>query len=425
MGQSVRVGSRAVAVEESWLPTRFVRSHHRFALTWPDDAALEIRYHWGVRLLAWFFCLLGGPVVVLGLLPVVEALARPGAADFGGTACCLLWGVPVTALGVWLFGPRYRFDTSAGLLTIRHCARTRRQPLAPILAVQVIDAGWFGTGPRAGPREATPVRYRSYQLNLVLDDPGEPRLFVAYDCDLTDMARKAAILADFLGVPLLAAPEIHELVRPFRRHDTARPADGRRFRGTDALPAVRDRRLPEPYRSWVDRTRPLPPRVRLLPRSVDVLYDLGTFVIVGGMFIGMDVAIVLTFWERLAAADRALDVVLGAVVVLVGLLPFALLRRLCFTLAAWRDRKRGTLRQGILVGPEGLLVRMEPNRCHPIALDRFVTARIDDRGDSGKTPDYVIDALDGRVAFFFHRSEDHPEVLSRCVAELRSAAASA
>ncbi len=44
----------------------------------------------------------------------------------------------------------------------------------------------------------------SYQLNLILDDPSEPRLFVAHNQDCTDMARKAKVVADFLGVPLLA-----------------------------------------------------------------------------------------------------------------------------------------------------------------------------------------------------------------------------
>ena len=55
----------------------------------------------------------------------------------------LLWGGSLGLMGVWLLGPRYRFDASDGWMTVRHFWRTRRRPLAQIAAVQMIDAGWF------------------------------------------------------------------------------------------------------------------------------------------------------------------------------------------------------------------------------------------------------------------------------------------
>ena len=419
------VGTSGIVAEESPLRTTFIRSHSRFVLSWPDDNALVIKYHRGVRVVAWVLCILGWPVLLLGLLGLIAQLMKPEAGGFLAVGLLLLWGGVVGLMGVWLLGPRYRFDASDGWLTIRHFWRTRRRQLAQIVAVQMIDAGWFGTKFNEGVADNTRVRFRSYQLNLVLDDPGEPRLFVAYNSDFTDMARKAKILADFLDVPLVAAPQVHELVQTYSTHDAAAAdvAGVRRFRGSDALRPVPDRRLPEPYRSWIDEAQPLPAQVRLLPRSVAVIGDLSRFVLLGVMIIGMDVLVVSMFLPALAAAGGwAPILVVGAFCLLLALIPLYLLRRLIITLGAWRRLKRGTLRQGILVGPEGVLVRMEPNHCHAIALDRFVSAKIETSATRGNVPsDFVIETLDGRVAFFLDLSSGPPEQINQWVAELRSA----
>jgi hypothetical protein len=327
-------------------------------------------------------------------------------------------------MGVWLLGPRHRFDASDGWWTVRHFWRTRRRPLDQIVAVQMIDAGWFGTKFNEGLDGDTRVKFLSYQLNLVLDDPNEPRAFVTYNSDFTDMARKAKILADFLGVPLLAAPKVHKLVQTYSAQDAQMPpgvSRAGRFRGSDALRSVPDRHLPEPYRSWIDEAQPLPAKVRLLPRSVAVMHDLGLFVIFGVLIIGMDVLIVSLFLPALAAAGGwAPILVVGAFCLLLALIPLYLLRRLSITLGAWRRLKRGTLRQGILVGPEGVLVRMEPNRCYAITLDRFVNAKIEASVSTDLPSDFVIETLDGPVAFFLDRSSGRPEQINQWVAELRS-----
>ena len=52
-----------------------------------------------------------------------------------------------------------------------------------------------------------------------------------------------------------------------------------------------DRNLTEPYRSWIDRSVPLPDGVRLRPRTIDVGHDTVIFFMLGGMMGGMGVAI--------------------------------------------------------------------------------------------------------------------------------------
>ena len=142
-GQPVRIGSRDMPVEQSPIRTTFYRSHNPFFLGRPSECCLVIQYHRGIRALAWIFCLLGWPVLAAGLLGVIGLFIQPEPANFVGTALLLLWGGGLGLMGVWLLGPRCRFDSGLGQLTIRHCWRTRRRPLADIVAVQVIAAGKF------------------------------------------------------------------------------------------------------------------------------------------------------------------------------------------------------------------------------------------------------------------------------------------
>ena len=218
---TIRVGSREIPVEQSPLRTTFLRSHSRFALSRPHAACLVIKYHPVVRFFAWCLSVAGWIVLPLGLLGL---LSHPAA------LLIVLWGGVMLFMGVWLLGPRFRFDTNVGQLTVRHFWRTRRRPLADIVAVQVIAAGlfesgvrpWWRTRPREIPVEADEADYvfhradyifSSYQMNLILDDPSERRLFVAYNTDVADMDKKASLLADFLNVPLLKS----EVVKGRRR----------------------------------------------------------------------------------------------------------------------------------------------------------------------------------------------------------------
>ena len=58
-----------------------------------------------------------------------------------------------------------------------------------------------------------------------------------------------------------------------------------------------------------------------------------------------------------------------------------------------------------MIGPKGVLVRMEPNRCHPIAVDRFIVARrIPPKNSRGeRRPAIIIETLDGKIDFFAER----------------------
>jgi hypothetical protein len=53
--------------------------------------------------------------------------------------------------------------------------------------------------------------------------------------------------------------------------------------------SIPDRRLTEPYRSWIDRSKALPPDVVLIPRAIDARFDLINFVLFSLLFGGMGV----------------------------------------------------------------------------------------------------------------------------------------
>ena len=189
--------------------------------------------------------------------------------------------------------------------------------------------------------------------------------------------------------------------------------------------AVRDNAMPEPYRSWIDRSKPLPASVRLLPRALNVFYDLGIFLILGLMFAGMAALIVLIMPWRATGAPVIMVLVIGIMVSGLLIVPFVLLRRLIRTIVATRDQKRGVLRQGILVGPEGLLVRIEPNDCFPVPADRFLGAELRISGgptdnDHAVEKEYFrIETENGPIEFFSERLADTPKNLNRIVREVR------
>ena len=183
-----------------------------------------------------------------------------------------------------------------------------------------------------------------------------------------------------------------------------------------------DRSLAEPYRSWIDRSRPLPPQVRLLPRTVSVTLDLITFLGLGGLCGGMGAFLLVMLSWVLEA--RPVPWLAGLVLAAVGLglvlVPLLLGRRLWLTLGARRDQRGGVLRQGILLGPAGLLVRLEPNRCYPVGADRFVGATY--RESRGRTPKtfFRLETWDGWLEFFAERIEGRPQEVTHSMRAARS-----
>ena len=187
-------------VSKSPLKVQFSGLHSKFSLSQPEPGQLRLLPNLGARVLAWSLCVLGWPLLIFALVALIVLLSGRTFEGFDqfeqviGIFILLVFGVPPSFGGIVMLGRRFRFDSRTGEMTIRHFWRTRRRPLTDIVAVQVINGGTFGSGA---------VRVISYQLNLVLDDPSEPRLFVAYNCDQADMEKKAKLLADFLRVPLL------------------------------------------------------------------------------------------------------------------------------------------------------------------------------------------------------------------------------
>jgi len=142
----------------------------------------------------------------------------------------------------------------------------------------------------------------------------------------------------------------------------------------------------------------------------------------GFMFGGM--AALIAFLPPWLASGAPWEMLICVGLIVFGLLlvPLVLLRRLCRTLRAARDQGRGLLRQGILVSPEGLLVRIEPNQCYPVAADRFIEAKIRVSGGRGSDVDekdlFRVETVDGPIEFFSERLADSPGNLNRLVHEV-------
>jgi hypothetical protein len=184
---TVRVRSREITVEQSPLPERRGVGHHQYAPSQPRAGLLVIRPAWPTRLVAWVLIALGAPGLLIGLLGMLDHMLA---------VLPFVWGVGLALPGACLLGPRYRFDTAAGRLTVRGLWSGRSLPLAAILAVQVIDGG------RHSSQRGT---YSTYQMNLVFDDPHPSRLLVTNYPDCAVTRATARRLAKFLGVSLLDA----------------------------------------------------------------------------------------------------------------------------------------------------------------------------------------------------------------------------
>jgi hypothetical protein len=154
---------------------------------------------------------------VFWLLPVVVLFLPDGGTDLGGMLR-LLWqaghALPLgfvllllTPLVLYLrplVNQRVRFDRRTGLLTLGWFGRKGRRRLGDVRAVQLLpgglappdsSTGFLGVASRGGPTLA-------YQINLVLEGPGESRLNLTNWPDWEWTRRAGQRLADFLQVPL-------------------------------------------------------------------------------------------------------------------------------------------------------------------------------------------------------------------------------
>jgi hypothetical protein len=106
-----------------------------------------------------------------------------------------------------------RFDRRAGLLTIScrpygFCPLqvVRSRPLTDLVCIQLLYTGFHSeltvSGEAGTPGSVLHQSYHSYQLNLVFDDPEEPRYNLAMHSDWKWVREAGQKLADFLGVPV-------------------------------------------------------------------------------------------------------------------------------------------------------------------------------------------------------------------------------
>jgi len=119
----------------------------------------------------------------------------------GNTAGYFIGAVGGLFVAVFLllmaFTRRMDFDRTRGELVLRGLFSRRTIPLASIQAVQLIEGGWHGGG-----NSETPPFF-TYQANLVLDNPDEPRLNLTNTSNWDATWTLANEVAEFLEVPLL------------------------------------------------------------------------------------------------------------------------------------------------------------------------------------------------------------------------------
>jgi hypothetical protein len=108
------------------------------------------------------------------------------------------WIAAIAALFEVMFthSTRYLFDHNEGRMKFFHeNGNLETRLLTDILAIQVMlcDSGYDDMG----------QRYEHYQVNLVFDEPYEPRLNLINAYELALVRQSGKNLADFLQVPLL------------------------------------------------------------------------------------------------------------------------------------------------------------------------------------------------------------------------------
>jgi hypothetical protein len=191
-----------------------------------------------------------------------------------------------------------------------------------------------------------------------------------------------------------------------------------------SLRRQRDSQLEEPYRSWINGEVPLPADVIVLPRKIDVHRSamLLTAVVLGCPTIAF---LPLLIFQGPLESER-FDPSTGSfwalvlIVSVIVFLHFLTIRRLYETLGARREQRRGNLRQGIIVGPAGVLVRLSPNKCFAIPLDRFLRAK-PWSGSEDSLEEYIcIETKDGNIDFSDRALAVDAEAVNQSVFEARA-----
>jgi len=183
---------------------------------------------------------------------------------------------------------------------------------------------------------------------------------------------------------------------------------------------TRDRNLPDPFRAWINPSAPLPNGVILLPRRIDVPLDALSLVYPGLVFLGMGVVIGSLIIKSGAWREPAAIAFLLLTSILCFGAPFWFARRLWQTIRARQEQTAGALRQGVLIGREGVLVRLSPNRCYPISMDQFVEAKEWSGGGEEGTDHLEIVTSNGSINLIPHHVIAGSAEINQAVRSARS-----
>jgi hypothetical protein len=158
-----------------------------------------------------------------------------------------------------------------------------------------------------------------------------------------------------------------------------------------------DDALPEPFLSWIDPLRPLPEGVQLLPRAITpgllLLAFTRSLVSFGGMSL-----FVLYLLYRLNGVGAGLfeQMFLAVVFLVLWIVPVLLFRRWWRSRRAAWDAAAGRLREGLFLGPAGMLLRLERNQARVIPWDRFLKVH---RYYRCREEVLQLETLDGPIGF--------------------------
>jgi hypothetical protein len=219
---TVQVGTRSFPIDGWPLPRRNPWGGQRRTVelkqVTDDCLVLEPKKRWFLWHALLMLGMTAGPMA--GVLYMLVEEIR-GNATWGGIVSWSMGAVLLVAiLLVGLSAPGgfqrwVRFDRRAGRLTIsrrpfgfrRPLHLVQSRPLTDLVCIQLLYGGFHiettETGEAGTPGSVIHESYHSYQLNLVFDDPKEPRYNVATHSDWKWTREAGQKLADFLGIAVV------------------------------------------------------------------------------------------------------------------------------------------------------------------------------------------------------------------------------
>jgi len=170
-------------LEAACYPRNF--KSHALRRSWGE--AWILRPALRLRLTALLIGIPGAVIFLLSLLALLQG--------HWGALIMLVFGGAFLWAGFWQNGPTFRFRVAEAELRWGYPLLRQRRSLAGLKSVQLIDGG---------SHEPDQVKYRTYQLNLVLGDGATDRINVLNHSDYDAALGTGQELAELLKVPLAA-----------------------------------------------------------------------------------------------------------------------------------------------------------------------------------------------------------------------------